>query len=223
VNIAIRILRKMEVPRQDFLNQSRALKELNIDERTEVAQELQKQRDDLPLAISILEKLLKDKKSSSAQNSRAKHDLVLCLIGVRRHRDAMDLIGQPRPTPDSLDEFDAFNYAMAEWGVTGLPPKDMMQRVQALHEQKQQTMRTANYMQCMAFVYWALGDLSKAREWVNQARRKIAAGSKTFFSAWRYIYVDESKFLKDLRDFEEMLEGAHSLPSFLKESNGEEA
>lgn len=223
VNIAIRILRKMDVPRENLLSHSRVLRELDIVERIEIAEELQKERDDLPLAISVLEKLSKDKKCSSELKNRAKNVLVLCLIGVRRYRDAMELIGSPRPTPESLDERDAFNYAMAEWGEGGIPPKDMLQRVQVLHEQKPQTTRTANYMQCMALVCWALGDPSNAREWVNQARRKIAAGPKTTFSAWSYIQADESMFLKELRAFEEMLDGADSLPLFLQASNRGEA
>lgn len=217
VNLAIRLLRKIGGSSKDLIDQSQVLRRLDIDGRIAVAEELHRRPDDLPLATEIVEKVLKERTITDEQKDRAKTALVLILIGTGRFHDAMKLIGYPRPIPENLNEYDAFNYAMAEWGASGRLPTDMMQRVLAIHNKAPQQTRRANYLQCMAIVFWSMGDLEKARDFLNLARRQIAAASvpKNEFSAWRYLYVNEARFLKDLKSFEEMMEGQDIVPDFM--------
>ena len=60
----------------------------------------------------------------------------------------------------SSEMADVFNYAIAEWGNSGTPPRDLMAKVVDLL--LQETFRSINRHQCLALAHHVVGDQTLA-------------------------------------------------------------
>ena len=211
---AMRLLRRVEPQALRRVPDSAAVKALRFPERLQVAAELRWSRDFLPLGESILRELLTDRGRTVEEHDSVRNLLILCLIGQRRFREAMQLNSPVRPEVGVLSIQSAFNYAMAEWGDTGAVPRDLFRRVVEL-DAAGASRDAPNHNQCLAIASWAVGDLSHARERVNRARRQIGAPPRREFSAWRYLEVTPAVFEKDLDEVMRMFDGEAILPAFM--------
>jgi hypothetical protein len=159
-----------------------------------------------------------------AQYEKAINELSVCLIGLRRFHDAMQVISTVRPDSLNLDIQKIFNYAMAEWAETGAIPRDLFKRVIDFDTRDAQTdktpgsTRTPNYTQCLALAHWAVGDIEQARERISRARQQIMARHSHTFSAWRYLTVTLEEFIHDLEAMLEMINGKKVVPVFMAKS-----
>ncbi len=122
----------------------------------------------------------------------------LCLIGLGKFEHAMNTIRNPRPEPNQLDMQDAFNYAMAEWGHKGEPPRDLLMRVLSDHETSNKS-GGPNYNQCISLCYFLLHQKQHAYEHANRALTSVIQIPDTSFSAWSYLMVSAERFAADVR------------------------
>jgi cellulose biosynthesis protein BcsQ len=224
INLAIRLLRHLGSKELELVPDSQALKSLGFDERYQVALELLWSHDSLAAAETILRRLVQDQDISMAQYEKAVNELSVCLIGLRRFHDAMQVISTVRPDSLNLDIQKIFNYAMAEWAETGAIPRDLFKRVIDFDTRDAQTdktpdsTRTPNYTQCLALAHWAVGDIEQARERISRARQQIMARHSPTFSAWRYLTVTVEEFIHDLEAMLEMINGKKVVPVFMAKS-----
>lgn len=138
--------------------------------------------------------------------------LVLGCIALGRFADAEELIGDPRPQVASHDPADIFNFAIAEWGLTGSVPRDLMQALMTKAPEKGHA--GANVSLCMALAAWATGDEGAAMASVARARSSIAHTGGAF-SPWRYLNLSRREFLADCQAVEALINGEPVLPAVL--------
>jgi tetratricopeptide (TPR) repeat protein len=215
VNRAIRWLRELAPEMLRAVPQTPALKSLDFDGRLQVTDELMRDQASLIAAEEIARELATVVETSPGRRAMAAGVWAICLIGLGRFPEAMRAVSSTRPHPLDLDVPSAFNYAMAEWAETGTPPQDLLERVRELDRQSLSEPKTANYTQCLAIVYWLLGDAEEARRRVSQARQQVMTRSVPEFSAWRYLTVSPTEFLADLDALLSGIEGKDVVPAFV--------
>jgi MinD-like ATPase involved in chromosome partitioning or flagellar assembly/tetratricopeptide (TPR) repeat protein len=164
-------------------------------------------------AGKLLEEVIDDPRVSNAVRRSARSELMLALMGQSDIATAMKVMGQERPAPDDLDIQDAFNYAMAEWAQSGVPPRDLFDRVVQLEGAENQQPR-ANFQQCLAVSYWAVGETEKAKERLENALEKARQIRKTEFSCWRYQEASQDEFIEDCKEIGELIRVGKGRPRF---------
>jgi cellulose biosynthesis protein BcsQ len=141
--------------------------------------------------------------------------LLLNLIGQGRSREAKRLIGYGQPPPDTMDERDSFNYAMASWAAEGEPAREYFRRVLELGGQDTERLQHPNYAQCLSIASWAIGQTRRAKELLDIARQRIISHHGPEFSCWRYRRVESATFLRDLEEIDKLLNGEDVKPRFM--------
>jgi MinD-like ATPase involved in chromosome partitioning or flagellar assembly len=217
VSRAARLLIELAPTLVERLPSSPAVKGLNINGQIALSWDLSTEPVPLSVPEAILRPLLQWPTASEFELYEIRHRLALSLIGLGRFREALKLMSSERPSPASLPIHDAFNYAVAEWGEDGTPPKDLFERVLELAPNSE-LQSSANFSQCRAIASWALGDISQAMSWVNESRQQMKRLPKREFSAWRYFDVPPSEFLRDLDELERMVLGEDIRPPFFNAS-----
>jgi MinD-like ATPase involved in chromosome partitioning or flagellar assembly len=197
--------------------ESPALRALQVEDRLFVVRELSWDVPGQRAAVVILSNILRDCQVSSQLQAHVRNQLSLCLIGLSRFAEAMKNISPIRPNPSDLNIQDAFNYAIAEWGETGVIPRDLFQRVGDLASRDTQELVEPNHAQCFAIAFWAIGGLEEAVQRIDQAQELIEQRRQPEFSCWRYQLVSLKTFLEDCRAIEELISGRKLLPLFFKE------
>jgi hypothetical protein len=148
------------------------------------------------------------------------------LIAKGKCKEAMVTLSAERPEPASLKIQTAFNYGMAEWGATGIPPSDMFRQV--LHSAgvnghlgPDQIVKLgaakgdANYFECLAVAAIVQGLTDLAMECLATSRRAVRSRFREF-SCWRYLRLPSKEFLKDLDEIEQYALGGTEGPRFLR-------
>lgn len=112
-----------------------------------------------------------------------------------------------------------FNLAIASWGKNGSLDAAAFKKVIELHESElMQDDRNddANYLQCIALAYWATADIAKSLEYTEKSKSALEKYGRSF-SCWRYLYVNQEEFLKDIDEMEKLINADESVkPPFLK-------
>jgi cellulose biosynthesis protein BcsQ len=212
VNVAVRILADLDVPILSRLPSSRALSTLGLEGRLAVSKELFFSRESLAVAAELLRSVALRPDLTPHQRDHVKTDLSLCLIGLGQFAEAMTIIRPTRPDPKDLGVPEAFNYAMAEWGQTKIPPIDLFARVVDLDEEEK--LSGPNYDQCLSIALHAIGKADSASQRLADARQQMMTVPRHEFSAWRYLKVDPAQFLRDLDAIEQLIQGNQILPEF---------
>ena len=135
--------------------------------------------------------------------------MMLCLIGQGKFEQAAATLAQKRPDPAGLNIVNAFNYAMAEWGITRIPPADFFSRVVELAEPGE---TGKNILQCLSIAAWVVGNQDEALKFWSRSVAAAEADSAHTFSAWRYLQVSPAQFRDDLVEVGAMLKGAAIMP-----------
>lgn len=192
--------------------ESRALRNADADTKWMIATEMFESGGRTP-AMKVLQELIDEPKVSNGIRRSARSELMVALMGQSDIATAMKLIGHERPNPDDLGIQDAFNYAMAEWAQSGVPPRDLFGRVVQL-EDAEGKQPGANFQQCLAVSYWALGEAERAKQRLESALEKARKIRKTEFSCWRYQEVPPNEFIEDCNEINELLTTGKGRPRF---------
>ncbi len=170
------------------------------------------------VAMLILKTLFSDS-SLIVVSHKARNSLALVYIAIARFDLAVGLLSHAGS--QNVDIATAFNYAMALWGQSGKPDPASFRLVVDLHEANvgSNSLQDANFLQCIALAYWAVGDSSRAIEYAGQAADAVRSLGLTF-SFWCYRNVRRSKFRDDLKEMVELFEGSDLIvPAFLTEKS----
>jgi MinD-like ATPase involved in chromosome partitioning or flagellar assembly len=213
VRRAIAILSRFDLNRLRILANMPALRSLDLGGKLQFISELGYTREGQFAAAEIL---LPSLPTAGALYPVIRSELSLCLIGLRRFREAVSLFGDPRPPPEELDVASAFNMSIAEWGLLGSPPADMFHRVIELDASEESDEETANYEQCLALSHYALGHRDAARQRLYRAQERLTARMVPEFSCWRYLRVIPEQLHEDLREMDNAFDEHGRQPPFFR-------
>ena len=116
-------------------------------------------RGEMQASIAVLRQVLGSSPDASA-HEWAVAQLSLALIATGKLQEACSLLGRGGARTEAMDVQQAFNYGMALWGSTGSVSEEIFERVVELDEADREGRGDANYLQCMAVAYWAVGRLT---------------------------------------------------------------
>lgn len=210
----IRILRKSDPSSLTELLNSPALTGLETDARVSIAGELAESSIERDIAFRILQAAMGDDNAVEELDT-IRDEMVMCLIALGQFQAAVQLVGERRAAPEQLSIAAAFNYAMAEWGLYGRPPRDLCERVVQLDEERKNAQAGANYEQCLAMALQILGRGPAAMERLSQAESVMEELADAEFSCWRYLRVRPREFLQDCAEMRAMMRGSAASPRFL--------
>ena len=146
--------------------------------------------------------------------------LSLCLIGTGQFNETVTLIQDAdRDINNSQSITYLFNYAMAQWGKSGGAPVPLLEKIADLIDLANYDY-DANFAQCVALVYAALGRRSDAMHSLTMARHLLNPGP--VFSCWRYRRVDRAQMSQDLNELGTFIVSDRPLPRFLREVRDEQ-
>lgn len=106
-----------------------------------------------------------------------------------------------------------FNYAMAKYWSGDQNYKEFFARV-TREISTEIAMNNANYLQCLSFSYFVVGEIQKACELLSVAEKKVNEQSGPIFSCWRYLEVNSAKFKEDLIEMKKLYGGMPLTPIF---------
>ena len=196
---------------------STAVRSLEIDDQFWLANTFNRTREHLELAVSLWEQILGVSDLPEERTGSAQHFLGVSYMGLGRCSDAARMFRKEEQSITDLGIADAFNYAMAVWGVARTVEAEVFQHVVDLDRSDVQMDKTTNYLQCMALAYWATGEKDAALDHLERARATLSAlRGRTEFSCWRYLQVDARNFEADLNDIRALIkDGRSPMPRFM--------
>ena len=199
------------------LAESTAVTSLKFDDQSWLAHSFNRTHEHLRLAVSLWERLLAEPDCPEERIGTAQHFLGVSYMGLGNCSAAAGMFRKHDQNLAALSIADAFNYAMAVWGMTQTVESEAFQHVVDLDLLDVQADKTANYLQCMAVSYWATGEKDAALGYVDRAQATLSAlRGRTEFSCWRYLQVGAGSFEADLDDIRALIEDGRSpLPRFM--------
>ena len=183
--------------------------------RLQIAHELMHRLEGVGAAERLLRGIIMEENADNGIKKTAENALSLCLIAQQHYAEAKQLIRSGASSPVEMTEVaEVFNFAMAEWGSTDIPPRDLFEHVIALSKDRREP--NPNFLQCLAVAHFVVGQPKRAREYATLSRREIRMNPKRTFSAWSYLEASPAEFLKDLEELEKMIGGAIVRPAFMR-------
>jgi MinD-like ATPase involved in chromosome partitioning or flagellar assembly len=216
IDKAVRMLRKLDPTAIADLQTSKAVNALDLDDRISLVDSLQWNRDEFAIASTLVAPLAADPGLDINVRKEAQASLILCLVSLRRFAEAMELTESIYPNLDAMSLPWSFNYAMAEWGKSGRASSKSFARViQRQHQgDKWRGASRANFLQCLAVTFWAVGDVAGAQRYRAMAEEVIRERTLSAFSCWRYCMATSKEFLQDCHQIDRLLQGDDIRPSF---------
>lgn len=217
VSAAARLLMQRDSKSLGRITQTPAFMRLDDVGQYYVATELLDSREGLDVAAVILGRLVNRPEIRPELRRRVSTELVVSLIGQGEYTAAISIMS--RDGSRSLKDFDtdeAFNYAMARWALASSPSPDLFRRVVELDQQKRAD--TANGHQCLSIALWALDESDKALARIGEAWQQIATRPRPAFSCWSYLRLSPDRFLEDLKEIRQLIEGESISPRFIREN-----
>ena len=206
-----------------------AVTSLDPESRLLLAAEMAR-RGEVHASVAVLRRVL-DTDPDAPTREWAVDELSLALIATGGWQEACNLLSSGGALVEAkdegqLDDFSphrvvarVFNYGMALWGSTGSVSQEVFERVVELNEADGEDNKSANYWQCMAVAYWAVGRFDAAVEFAQKAKEEADRSLRPIFSCWRYRTVPTQRFLDDTDDIIALVRGDRSrTPPFMAPS-----
>lgn len=213
---AVRLLADLDSHEAETVATSPAVHALNSEDQASLAVELMSSSNTRSIADGLVGTLMSREPTELKLPGPARNQIALSLIAQRQFSDAQKILMPRGSSHQSFPLEESFNYAMAVWGETGKPIRDLFQQV--LDRRHQRTQVDANFLQCLALAYWVVGEKDQALQQLAGARELISATGREAFSAWRYRVVPPAQFSEDLDALERMINGEKLKPLVLQDA-----
>ncbi len=186
---------------------------LNASAIVQITEDFQKQPRTIPAAVHLLRRWMSSntggKEVPSVQNL-----YILSLIGAGLFEEAMVALKREKSFSE-LAISDAFNYAMAQWGLSGTLPVELFTQIVAI-DSEVKPMLEPNFFQCLSIIHWAVGSQEKSVEFLNRALDSITKAPHSSFSCWSYLVRTPDLFRDDLLKMKDLYRGTDTTPPFIK-------
>lgn len=200
----------------DAVWESAALQEIPVAQRGPIVEALMRFRKGLPSAIKILESELNANGSSSVPSGNSQNLLTLCLIGNGRFEDAFQQLSVKLESLTEVDISDRFNLAICAWAKSKVKPIELLTQLAERFERgSEDAPGGANYPQCCALVFAAIGQHDKAIDHATEAKRRIEKSGEMAFSCWRYLNALPKDFSEDCDAIIEFAKSGNPMPKFI--------
>ncbi len=210
---AARLLGMAEENRLDAVWECAALREIPVVQRGPIVQALMRFRRGLPSAIKILEFEIDQ---CSSHKGNAKSLLSLCLIGDGRFEEALQHLGVKHECLSKSNISDRFNFAMSTWAKSNAKPDELLNELGKYFERGSEDVPgDANYPQCCALVFAAIGNRDEAIKHALEAKRRIEKSGEMAFSCWRYLNALPKDFSEDCDAIIEFAKSGNPMPKFI--------
>jgi len=217
VSAAARLLSQRDPSSLVEIIHAPAFNRLDVVGQYYVATELFDSRESLNVAADILSVLVDRSEIDPQLKSRASIDLAFSLIGQGKYATAISVISQnERRSVSDLEITDSFNYAMAQWGLTHKPPLELLRRVVELD--RQTSAKTAYDHQRLSIALWAINKPDEALSRIGEAWQQMATRPNPESSGWSYLRLPPDRFLADLNEIQQLIEGKSIEPRFIREN-----
>jgi MinD-like ATPase involved in chromosome partitioning or flagellar assembly len=213
---AVRLLADLDSHEAENVTTSPAVHALDSGDQASLAVELMSSSNTRSIADGLVRSLMSREPAQLKLPSSTRNPIALSLIAQRRFSDARKVLMPPGSSQGTLPLEEAFNYAMAVWGETGSPIRDLFQQV--LDRRHERAHVDANFLQCLALAYGVMGEKDQALQQLAGARNLITTGGGETFSAWRYLVVAPAQFSEDLDSLERMINGEKLKPLVLQQA-----
>lgn len=176
--------------------------------------ELLQKREGVDVAYNILSKMYTNAGPSSPLWLAINIQFVLTCIASRKFTEASEIILHDGIADDQLGLEHTFNYAMVRWGLDGKPSPQLFSRTIDLSAASGNS--SANMHQCVALVFWILGDEARAFDRLDKSLSIIQEQSHPEFSCWTYLNLSREEFIRDLNEMKALFRGEDILPRFIR-------
>ena len=166
----------------------------------QVAEDFQRRSSTIAQGVTLLDRWMHFGVDRSGI-SMVKHCNILCLIGSGSFNRAIAEISNGRSFFE-LAVHDAFNYAMAQWGETGIVPVDLFAHILSKPHEVKPTLE-ANSFQCFSIANWCVGNESRATD-LYHAMERITKVPESAFSCWSYLFRSAKPFMDDLNKMKDL-------------------
>lgn len=217
VSAAARLILRLSPQSLESITETSAFQRLDATGQRFVANEFFQSRSALPVAVRILSFLAKSEIESPGLRALVRTDLVLALIGQGHYQEATEVIsrdGQGEEKSSTISE--AFNYAMADWGMKLRPSPELFRRVIELEKGVEES--GPNRHECLAIALWAVDQTEPALSRLGESWQQIISRPRPEFSAWSYLRLSPPEFMNDLKEIQRLIEGESVTPRFIRES-----
>jgi MinD-like ATPase involved in chromosome partitioning or flagellar assembly len=224
VSAAARLLVRLDLSLLTSLPQSPVFLKLGHDEKFLIARELFYSRRSLPVVRQILQNLLQRPDLPVDFEDQVKAELILALVGGGRYQGAIDILTQGGERDFmQLELSDAFNLAMARWGLESKPTPELFAKVLETTPHSEGAHSSANFKQCCAIASWAVNQTESAKRYIDEAWQTMVSHPRTEFSCWSYLHVTPDRFLQDVNEMRQLIRGEPIVPRFLQQDSSETA
>ena len=207
VREAVGRLARLEVCEPQRFVKSNAVASLDLNGKFWLASSFNRPREDLLIAVPCWEQIVASPDTQPDMRESARHNLGLSYMDLGRCAEAAKCFCDATCDISSIKIVEAFNYGMAIWGTNGTIDSKRFELVVELDQSDEGKEKTANYLECMAIAYWAVGATVEAIDRVIRAQRSLnTLRGRTEFSCWRYLQVSMSTFRVDLDEIQTMIE-----------------
>ena len=192
--------------------ESRAVASLRAEDLVWLFTELAASSEEIQVALSILDstRLQTDSLALGGAIDALVAITAGLQVGLGSFRKAVELLRRKGRECSDMGAEGAFNYGMATWGATGELVSEPFARVVEVEREKPKRDAGPYHLQCMAVACWAAGDLPRAVDFAQRARRAVRGHQGSLLSCWRYSRVPTAEFLEDLDEIEALIGGDSS-------------
>ena len=208
----VSLINQLKPELYELVPDSRAFRSLSVKDQMFIAFRTEGNEKQFRANIAILQQLRKTKNLSDTDLTELNHLLAMALIGTGDFKTAVEILNPTSKEPGSLSINNAFNLAMATWGLDMTPPLKLLEIVTTKADYLD---HGANFFQCVAISYAALKNTEKANDFIARAKGKITKQTAREFSAWSYTKVTPKDFLYHLEQIEKFISDKNVLPIFI--------
>lgn len=193
-----------------------AIVALNSEDLLYLADKMHDNRQNVLSAVAILGRAIDENRIEPAYLDDALSLLAIRLIAVGNLGRAVSLIESMKNFHSELPDLTStFNYAMAKfWLLDSTAPSYFEKIIRVLSIDM--SVLNSNYLQCLSFSYFALGQNDEAMRVLRITKEKVGEQPGMIFSCWRYLETSPSRFKEDLSEMEELYLGKQLLPIFCR-------
>lgn len=177
-----------------------------------VLEEMSFSRSGLRIALDILN--AHPRNSEKPYRRMLENQRALMLIGLGRFEEAIQIISAGRRPAAGDDDQIVFNYAMAEWGLTGVAPSDLLALV--VEDASPPGAAGTNYDQCLAIACAVVEQNEKALMYMDTALQRRGETFFRAFSCWSYLQRSGSELQQELLQTRAFISDRTLRPLFLQ-------
>ena len=213
------LLRALRIVEPEHLQQIDNFPALNAqppEEQIRFARQLNRTKREAQIARKLLRPLCTECRQVVGEyKTQTRQALILACIALGDFSQAIRVTLSEEPNISKMDIAFAFNYGMALWGDRGEITPEPFERVVECIRSESTEEYSPSRLQCFAVANWAIGEWSRARRFVEQARQENQIQQIGDFSCWRFLRVPSKIFDADLQEILILIEGDQKiLPRF---------